>query len=572
MLSVQKVSGDPDDTEEIAPIPFDNPHGDADVALRSSDNVTFYLHKSTLRMSSAFFASMFSLPQPSASDPAVDAEESEAPLPIIEVTESSQILDYLLRVVYPANIPAITRVEDAVPLLQGADKYQMPLVTSAIQTALAALCHEHTLDVYALACIFHLEQLAECAAEAFCAFPSPPVGTDAAQPLHRFDEYTPAMNDIPSSSYFRLLQCYQRAVLDAPREYPMFGKTPFQSYVEKQRVEENFNFCSPISRATKSCTSNRHFGHQSTSKEFESPRSSFIRDSSITDTVIRSSDGTELYVNSLLIGIASSVLASLLHESRSSDTSGFCQGDVEITCHIDLPEDGETLTNLLSLCYPMPDPEIKWSMDDGKLSKACRLLQAALKYEVQRAALFAKRVCVEAIDYWPERVFFIATKYGWQDVAELAAVHAVYNRGEVYVPEMETVPAAAYRRLLVYRQQCRDITVAYYTYVSFSKDTEHHVLTSAPYWDLDGLLEFDLFSEQRFWITFHQLARKKGGLTNVHALQEIVPSSLLLKGHRARHGDATRPDVTVHHIHRRMIKLGQKLASVSGIVSAIGGY
>jgi len=237
ILSTQQVRGERElDITDIAPPPFDNPRGDADVVLGASDGVAFFLHTSTLRMSSVFFANI--LPLPSTPESTVGVARTVHGLPIIPVTESSRVLDFMLRaVVYPAVLPTITALEDAALFLRGAYKYQMPLVASAVQNSLEALCHAgHVLDVYAFACTSHLEQLAEYAAGMFCAVAPTVAGAEAVHAIHRIDEYTPAMDTIPAASYFRLLQCYQRVVLDVQRDGAIPRKTHFCSYISKALI------------------------------------------------------------------------------------------------------------------------------------------------------------------------------------------------------------------------------------------------------------------------------------------------------------------------------------------------
>ena len=81
------VTADEDTTPGF---PFDNP--DADIILRSSDNVDFRMYKLDLRRCSPFFAAMFTLPQPLSS-----AEQSEDGIPVIPMSESAVLLRILLR-------------------------------------------------------------------------------------------------------------------------------------------------------------------------------------------------------------------------------------------------------------------------------------------------------------------------------------------------------------------------------------------------------------------------------------------------------------------------------------------
>ena len=74
------------------PKPFDVP--DANFIIQSSDNVNFRVHKSVLAMASPFFKDLLSLPQPSDSE-VVDG------LPVVQLSESSELLNSLMSILYP---------------------------------------------------------------------------------------------------------------------------------------------------------------------------------------------------------------------------------------------------------------------------------------------------------------------------------------------------------------------------------------------------------------------------------------------------------------------------------------
>jgi BTB/POZ domain len=74
------------------PKPFDLP--DANFIIQSSDNINFRIHKSVLALASPFFKNLLSLPQPSDAD-IVDG------LPVIQLSESSELLNSLISILYP---------------------------------------------------------------------------------------------------------------------------------------------------------------------------------------------------------------------------------------------------------------------------------------------------------------------------------------------------------------------------------------------------------------------------------------------------------------------------------------
>ena len=78
--------------------PFDV--SDTNLIIRSSDLVDFRVHKSVLAMASPFFEDLLSLPQPSDSE-IVDG------LPVVQFSESSELLNSLLSTLYPVRVPTV---------------------------------------------------------------------------------------------------------------------------------------------------------------------------------------------------------------------------------------------------------------------------------------------------------------------------------------------------------------------------------------------------------------------------------------------------------------------------------
>ncbi len=79
------------------PLTFEVP--DANIIVRSSDLVDFRVHKSVLSMTSPIFKDLFSLPQPS------DSETLDG-LPMVQLSEDSELLNSLVSILYPVR-PAI---------------------------------------------------------------------------------------------------------------------------------------------------------------------------------------------------------------------------------------------------------------------------------------------------------------------------------------------------------------------------------------------------------------------------------------------------------------------------------
>jgi len=140
---------------------FDYP--DADLVLRSCapDAVDFYVHRCILSTASPFFREMFTLPQPPADD------GKPIPTPILDVSESADALDKLLRFVYPVADPPIATLDELVLVLGAACKYDMLVVVESLRRHLVEprFITEAPLRVYAIATRYDLDEEAKIASK-----------------------------------------------------------------------------------------------------------------------------------------------------------------------------------------------------------------------------------------------------------------------------------------------------------------------------------------------------------------------------------------------------------------------
>ena len=88
---------------------------DADIILRASGGREFHAHKLVLSLASSVFRDMFSVPQPSPTEP--------SQLPIVDVNDSPEALEIFLLIIYPARKPLINDVQTLASVLCLADKY-----------------------------------------------------------------------------------------------------------------------------------------------------------------------------------------------------------------------------------------------------------------------------------------------------------------------------------------------------------------------------------------------------------------------------------------------------------------
>ncbi|EJT98187.1 hypothetical protein DACRYDRAFT_83928 [Dacryopinax primogenitus] len=157
------VSPTETNTSSIASTPaFDQ----GDVVLRSSDGVSLHAWRRILSESSPFFRALFDLPQQD-TFPA-DSPECDSSLPVIDCQEDTSTLTSLLQLIYPLPNPTFLTIDELVPALEAAHKYDVPSAVSTLVTLLRSrkLLASDPVRVYALAQRYTLPSLSRAAASA----------------------------------------------------------------------------------------------------------------------------------------------------------------------------------------------------------------------------------------------------------------------------------------------------------------------------------------------------------------------------------------------------------------------
>lgn len=216
---------------------YDFKASDADLILVSCEQESpaqFHVHRSILAAASPFFHDMLTLPQPTT--------PNEPPL--VSVSETCGTLDTLLRFVYPLPDPVINSLDELVPILAAAAKYDFTAVISALRKLLVQphFIKTSPTRVYAIACRYDLEHEAKFAS-------SFTLGSNILDsPLSDDLKY------ITAFSYHRLLDLHRRralaaqALLKIPDDikcmqcngssYTVFGSPKWWFEFEKRAREE----------------------------------------------------------------------------------------------------------------------------------------------------------------------------------------------------------------------------------------------------------------------------------------------------------------------------------------------
>ncbi|EIN12032.1 hypothetical protein PUNSTDRAFT_112000 [Punctularia strigosozonata HHB-11173 SS5] len=138
---------------------------EADVILGSKDGLAsqcFRVHSFTLKITSGWFRTMFTLPQTTSSLPPSSDPEKD----IIFLDEDQSTVEGILRMVCGLPIPNLSSYDSIEPLLYAAEKYDMPGPLSIIRMlVMTPAVIDDPLRLYAVACRYGWEHEAKHASK-----------------------------------------------------------------------------------------------------------------------------------------------------------------------------------------------------------------------------------------------------------------------------------------------------------------------------------------------------------------------------------------------------------------------
>ena len=119
---------------------------DADVVIRAAGTRDFRVHTSILSLVSPVFKDMFTLPQP--------PTDALGTLPHVDVNESAETWETILRTIYPMPNPAIVTFHELESLFLAAMKYEIQSIVDIHKEGLnnVTFIQQEPLRLYAIAC------------------------------------------------------------------------------------------------------------------------------------------------------------------------------------------------------------------------------------------------------------------------------------------------------------------------------------------------------------------------------------------------------------------------------------
>lgn len=391
-----------------ASAPFDR--DDADLILRSSDNIDFHVHRVILTLASPVFEGMFSIPQP---------PDMGSGRPVVDVSEDGEALDVLLRVCYPEPDPELRSLDLIRRVLGAAMKYEMKAANVLAKSAIFKPRHlkSRPLQIFAIACRLGLEAEASLAAHSA-------VDMGKVDGLHCF-----GIDDISAGAYYRLLELKRARAQPQKPSHMRIGEKP-----SSRTSIAPGAFCEPVPR------------HETSARNpLSAVRPPF--DAPDAHLILRSSDGVDFRVSRSNIAIAS---ARTLRE-RTIPLE-LCEGDGDLSIHL-MEEDSVVVDTMLRMCCAesgAPPDDLDLLLD---------VLFAARKYDLQLVEATIRYSWPTILEKDPLRTYIHAVRYGWvaearNCVRSLLQNHSISSTCTRYLPEFETMQNGPYRRLLVYLEAC----------------------------------------------------------------------------------------------------------------------
>ncbi|KAH9832641.1 uncharacterized protein C8Q71DRAFT_777450 [Rhodofomes roseus] len=173
------------------------------------------------------------------------------------------------------------------------------------------------------------------------------------------------------------------------------------------------------------------------------------------DAILYSSDKTHFRVHRQILSVASPFFETMFSLPQSTPSS---VGNLPV---VPMEEDARTVEDLLRICYPGRDPQLK-TCTASEWQHIGGMVRAAQKYDLAAAVEFMEATLTANADSFPLIVYCIACTHDMEVIAKHAArsLLACVKDGHglnmerwsaletLYVPQLEDISAGCYHRLM----------------------------------------------------------------------------------------------------------------------------
>ena len=335
---------------------------------------------------------------------------------LLDVPESDQIWEGLLRLCYPIDPPSVN-IDTIADLTATAIKYEFPHAIKSMGKELRSCIQSNALDVFAIA--YRLDLLEEAGEAASSLHPKTPLAPPVVSPIPCGPRASTRI-EWPSTLEGKTFSPKIQSLLSAGDLFRLL------KYLRTEPYPNSYAWDRIPAQSAPQPTTILNLGF----------------DTGDADLILKSFDDVEFRVHKVIIFLASA--------------NRLCNAPVEPDADklpiIRLSENSVTLGTLVSMCYPVVE------VDFEELSVLYEVLKAAMKYEMKKIVQILQVKLAHYIEKDPLRIYFTSIAFGLKEEAMKASkVFALSSddSADTYVREMEVVPAIAYHRLLKYRYQCR---------------------------------------------------------------------------------------------------------------------
>ncbi|KAK2462725.1 hypothetical protein APHAL10511_005243 [Amanita phalloides] len=393
--------------------PFDS-SAKADVILRSSDSIDFFVIKLLLCHVSPVFHGMLSSDHVTASK-----DETRNGLPIISVNEDSTTLYCLLALVYPSYFTAgnqVVHIDGLCKVAKAVQKYCMDCIESELKERVISsrLMEEHGFRVYFSAIQIGWTDIAVTAAAKTLTTPL------------RDLPFNNELHSISGADFYQYLSYrFRHEKYGGEGEEPQLEFDTPSSMVDVKSAAKTYgtNALPPFGPTAKA------------------------------DAILRSSDRVHFYVKKLFLAFLSPVFDAIFMQKENLSTK--TEGEENNPPIFDVEEDSDTLFALLCFLHPYADePRIE------ELGTYPKIWAAAQKYKVSFIAQRLERslLASPSVQDEPLRAFAVAVSLGSMKVIEATAKETLTKplNDMTYVDEFRLITGAHMFRLMEYRFKCAD--------------------------------------------------------------------------------------------------------------------